>query len=346
MSLDYQQVLLWQGADQSLRDNSLYRNPFTLGTGQTMDASGGKFGGGAIHGNGSVTSYAKAPHDARQRFAASGDFYVSAWVNVEGAGAQTYQVVVGKAQSGSQQFYFAFNAACTQLLFFHSTDGSGGSGVQFVSAPVTINFGQWYHVAASRSGGTVRIFLNGVQVASGTLTGTYANSSAALTVGGIDVSGYTYTLKGLINDAQLIVGQAVRTANFTPETAYLPSPVRAPYARMKHRVVPGASRGAAASVVDCKRESSTTFDVYHYGHFRVPGTVKADGSPDIPLHRKVVLLREPSMLPIAATWSDPVTGAYVFNNITDAYRYTVVAFDYEHNYRAVIADNLTAEAMP
>lgn len=101
----------------------------------------------------------------------------------------------------------------------------------------------------------------------------------------------------------------------------------------------------AAHVVDTP--SVSVHDIYHGGRYRIASTVKAKGSPsNIPLHRRVQLIRERGSLVIRETWSDPVTGDYVFEGISGDYTYAVVSYDYTHNYRAVIADNLTPELMP
>lgn len=82
------------------------------------------------------------------------------------------------------------------------------------------------------------------------------------------------------------------------------------------------------------------------GSHRIVGTVKEKATPtNLPLARRVVLHDMRSGLPIAETWSD-ATGNYSFEYITNEYTYYVAAFDYENNYRAVVADNLTPELMP
>lgn len=82
------------------------------------------------------------------------------------------------------------------------------------------------------------------------------------------------------------------------------------------------------------------------GNYRIVGTVKEKATPtNLPLHRQVVLHEMRSHLPIAEAWSD-AAGNYTFEYITNEYTYYVVAFDYENNYRAVVADNLTPELMP
>ena len=82
------------------------------------------------------------------------------------------------------------------------------------------------------------------------------------------------------------------------------------------------------------------------GSGRIAGTVKEDGSPDVPVKRRVRLHREIDGMLIREVWSEPVTGAYSFDHIDATKRYTVITYDYEHDYRAVIADNITPEPMP
>jgi hypothetical protein len=86
---------------------------------------------------------------------------------------------------------------------------------------------------------------------------------------------------------------------------------------------------------------------FEFGGFgRIAGTVKEDGSPDVPVRRRVRLHREQDGLLVREVWSDRVTGAYSFDYIDATKQYTVITYDYEHDYRAVIADNITPEAMP
>lgn len=87
---------------------------------------------------------------------------------------------------------------------------------------------------------------------------------------------------------------------------------------------------------------------FEFGGFgRIAGTVKEDGTPtDVPVKRRVRLHREQDGLPVREVWSHPTTGAYSFDYIDATKQYTVITYDYEHDYRAVIADNITPEAMP
>jgi hypothetical protein len=88
-------------------------------------------------------------------------------------------------------------------------------------------------------------------------------------------------------------------------------------------------------------------DIYFSGKGRITGTVKQKATPsNVPLRRRVFLLDETTNLIVRDTWSDAATGAYSFDAIDMNRRYTVITYDYENNYRAVIADNIVAEQTP
>lgn len=78
------------------------------------------------------------------------------------------------------------------------------------------------------------------------------------------------------------------------------------------------------------------------GNGRVRGTVKEKHTPsNVPVFRRVRLIRERDGLVIRETWSDPTTGAYDFQRIDEAEAYTVLSYDHTHNMQAVANDNLS-----
>ena len=106
--------------------------------------------------------------------------------------------------------------------------------------------------------------------------------------------------------------------------------------------------GAAFAALTPKRLASAVRlrDQFHGGRGRIVATVKEDASPvDLPLHRRVWLLRQRDALVVRETWSNAVTGAYAFENIDERERYAVMSFDHLGVHRAVIADNLAPELM-
>ncbi len=83
-----------------------------------------------------------------------------------------------------------------------------------ITASTLPSTGAWHHIAVSRSGGTERIFLDGVVVASGSNTYNYTCT------GTFQVS-YT-TFHGYIDELRVSKGIARWTSNFTPPTGPYP----------------------------------------------------------------------------------------------------------------------------
>ena len=87
----------------------------------------------------------------------------------------------------------------------------------------------------------------------------------------------------------------------------------------------------------------THCDIYYGGDGSITGTVKEKHSPaNTPLYRRVLLIDERSQQVIRETWSDATTGNFAFNGIKIGPAYSTLSFDHLHNYRAQIADNLSA----
>lgn len=78
------------------------------------------------------------------------------------------------------------------------------------------------------------------------------------------------------------------------------------------------------------------------GNGRVRGTVKEKHTPaNVPVFRRVRLIRERDGYVLREQWSDPATGAYDFQWVNENYRYTVLSYDHTENYQATANDNLT-----
>lgn len=82
------------------------------------------------------------------------------------------------------------------------------------------------------------------------------------------------------------------------------------------------------------------------GQGRIAGTVKVDSTPDYPVWRRVRLFALRDGRLAREAWSDPTTGAYSFDYVSRDLKFTVISYDHTGQYNAVVADNLTAEAMP
>jgi hypothetical protein len=114
-------------------------------------------------------------------------------------------------------------AASANGIVFYTT--SGGvfvvyRGVAPLITGATLQTAQWYHIAVSRSSGTTRLFVDGVQ------SGSSASDSANYTdqnffVGKTNEALSNY-FNGYIDELRITKGIARYTANFTPPTAPFP----------------------------------------------------------------------------------------------------------------------------
>ena len=165
----------------------------------TPDSSYSTYGSGYFDGTG---DYLTAPSNAA--FALPSDFTIEFWLY------QTATTGEGTA---------VYNPTSSGINLFTSLSGNWGiarSGVavdnNFGTPPI---FNTWNHIAVSRSGSTLKAFINGVQVFSGTNSVSYV--AGALQIG---YSGFG-TITGYISNFRVVKGTALYTANFTPPTTPL-----------------------------------------------------------------------------------------------------------------------------
>jgi hypothetical protein len=140
------------------------------------------------------------------------------WVNSttnSNAGGGT--VLIGNVTSGGAangNWFLAKDVPSAGNISFYASDGStyqingigGGS----------VNDGLWHHVAATRSGSSFRVFIDGVQVGStGTWAGTIASTSRPLYIGYNTTAAY---MTGYMSNVRFVKGTALYTATFTPPT--------------------------------------------------------------------------------------------------------------------------------
>ena len=170
----------------------------------------------------SGTGYLEIPSDSF--IVGYGDFTIEGWLKSTQAGG-TNQEGVWSIISGSS----AFQTGNDNL--FRLVQGRDGDGGQDGALEVTINGiavgttdqdvlaeNTWTHVAVSRKSGRVRIFVGGVEKASGIADGSFTGNRF--------VTGYynnNYTFQGNMADVRFVNGRAIYTGNFTPPTSALPN---------------------------------------------------------------------------------------------------------------------------
>jgi len=140
----------------------------------------------------------------------TGDFTVEAWVYKTSA-ANT-SIFDGRVNPGGAAPW-AFYIDASNFPYFY--DGS----VYTSSVAVTLN--AWTHIVAVRTSGVLKIFVNGVQGYSATLS-TNLDRSAGVFIGvAANTSSPTAYYLGYLTDARVVKGTAVYTSAFTPPTAPL-----------------------------------------------------------------------------------------------------------------------------
>ncbi len=141
----------------------------------------------------------------------TGDFTVECFMNFQGyVKSPNYAGLFDtRASNGSGGFVFALSPG--NLL-------SAGDGTTMLTAGTAFTPNQWIHVAVSRQGSTMRLFVNGTQVGSGSITTNYTSTSTALIGNAWD----GYQFNGWLSNMRVVKGTALYTANFTVPTLPLP----------------------------------------------------------------------------------------------------------------------------
>lgn len=208
--------LLLNFTNASIVDNAMMNDLETVGQAE-LNTTYKKFGTGSIAFDGSG-DYLVCPSTPNLDFAA-GDWTLELWGYRVGNGSATDAVGNVMAYTG---------ASGGNNAIWLSVDNSGNirGKVAFdgsnwaleLSGTTAMATGNWYHLALTRSGSTVRLFVNGTQEASGTNSTNLSTYGTQASIGGQFSSGSRY-FNGYIDDLRITKGYARYTANFTPQTS-------------------------------------------------------------------------------------------------------------------------------
>jgi hypothetical protein len=158
-------------------------------------------------------NYLTTPDNVGFQFG-TGAFTMEAWIYLISKPKNVAAVIAtGTASFGAGSYYFVVDGS-NKLQF-------GGNGVSPLVSASTISTGQWYHVAASRSGTTTRIFIDGTledTEASDTTSYNYSTNNLLIGRNGWDSSS-NQGFHGYIDEVRITKGVARYTATFTAPTA-------------------------------------------------------------------------------------------------------------------------------
>lgn len=141
----------------------------------------------------------------------TGDFTIECWAQLSASGTANGYILFDMRSQGGTEIR-------PQIAVF-----SSGAVTYWTQASVKINggtfpVGVWNHVAVSRSSGSTKLFVNGVQVGSTYADTTDYGASARVTIGNTgDAPGtYNASWNGHVSNFRIVKGTALYTANFTP----------------------------------------------------------------------------------------------------------------------------------
>ena len=193
-------------------------------TPQTVTASGGTISTAQSRFGGASGLFVKAsghqltlPTSTAAFDFGTGDFTIEAWVRLNSLPSTTDSGSFWILGLGSSSFRYGtdFWISPSNIVF------NVGDWVNpTAEGPHGMTTGQWYHVAAVRSGNTVRVFVGGSQVGSGTSTQATSGNFSLPVIGGDTSGGGNFD--GYIDEFRVTKGVARYTANFTPPTAAFP----------------------------------------------------------------------------------------------------------------------------
>jgi hypothetical protein len=152
------------------------------------------------------TDYLTPPSNSAFAFG-TGDFTVEGWFYDSGSVFGTLLYQSGSANTSGSLWVGWYGSP---NLYFR-IDGLSND----ITATVNCPRYQWFHFAATRQSGTVRVFVNGAQVLTGTRAQNITQQSPLI---GYEPAGGSYNL-GYTASYRVVKGTAVYTAAFTPPTA-------------------------------------------------------------------------------------------------------------------------------
>lgn len=168
----------------------------------TASTSQSKFGGSSIFFDGTGDFLTL---DGSSEFAfGTSDFCVDFWIRFTSVAGS--QFIYDSRPTGTNGAYLCIYLNTKLRVFVNSADRIVGATTLLVNT--------WYHVAVTRTGGTTRLFLNGVQDGADTSSFTYLNGTSRPSIG-TDGVGATNPITGYMDEIRVSNG-AVRFAGTFP----------------------------------------------------------------------------------------------------------------------------------
>lgn len=202
-------LLHMDGTDASTTFTDVYSHTVTANGNAQIDTAQSKFGGasGLFDGTG---DYLSIPDSADWDFG-TGDFTVEGWFRF--SAHTTNQSLIGNYLNASTGWAMQRRSDANTLRF-----GNGNTALLDVSWTPTDNV--WYHIAVTRSGTSLKGFVDGSQVGSTATDSTnLSGSTNALLIGALNAGSIIFDYSGWMDEIRITKGTARYTSNFTPSAS-------------------------------------------------------------------------------------------------------------------------------
>ena len=193
----------------------------TAGTATTSTVQS-KFGGASLLLNGATTTSISTLNNADYNFG-NGDFTVECWFRLTAYNSIANTILCMWDSAGKRTWILYVNTAF-HISWSSNTDGTNTTSAM-APATASIYLNTWYHVAISRTGPWVNMFLDGMLIGT-TTAAPIASTGSRFTVGNnyeaVSASVTGWAFNGYIDEIRITKGVGRYTTNFTVQSAAFP----------------------------------------------------------------------------------------------------------------------------
>lgn len=210
-------------ASTTFTDSSSHGFTMTVTGNTQLTTTSPKFGSacGTFDGTG---DYLNTATDASAFDFGSSDFTVEGWVKSSGtAGENFIESEIAQGSTGWWGIFLNWNDGSSSSGAI-SVWGDNGAIQRIIATGTGWNNGAWHHIALTRQGNSVKLFLDGTQIGSTyTASSTWGAASTGLLIGIAESDHASRPFNGQMDEIRVTKGVARYTANFTAPTEAFPS---------------------------------------------------------------------------------------------------------------------------
>ena len=207
--------LLLLGTNTGIQDATGKNNIINYGTSKTQ-ANTVKFGSGAMYFDGTTGAPLIVPYNVSNFYFGSTNFTIEGWINT--TSASIVEGIIGQSTGdGVSTIGWRILLSSGSLIFNYVANGSTSVSV---THQTTLSTNTWYHIAVTRNGTAINVFLNGVICSSpGSYSGTIVGSGSSVYIGYCSSGSSIVPFNGYMDDLRVTNGVARYTSNFTPSSS-------------------------------------------------------------------------------------------------------------------------------